>query len=266
MQKIPTLFERDKPPWRRPVTPGVKPECLWVAAGEGIATRKLDGINVKVVDGIPVRGENVVGPSRAGDLVGDLVDVAVPVPPGLIVPENRVRILLPAGYDPMGPGYPVVYLLHGAGDTYETWSQNTDVIDFSAAFPVIIVMPDGGRNADAGWYSDWKDGSRQWESFHIDVLVPFIDATYRTLGDGHRAVMGLSMGGFGTMSYTARHPSLFAVLCADADHELAAHDGDGVAVGVAVDRDANRWPLARAKRLDHIIGNPDTDSGLSALE
>src|SRR5438034_213209 len=105
------------------------------------------------------------------------VDVAVPVPPGLIVPENRVRILLPAVHDPMGPGYPVVYLLHGAGDTYETWSQNTDVIDFSAAFPLIIVMPDGGRNADAGWYSDWKDGSRQWESFHIDVLVPFIDAT-----------------------------------------------------------------------------------------
>src|SRR5947208_4618197 len=71
LQKIPTLFERDKPPWRRPVTPGVKPECLWVAAGEGIATRKLDGINVKVVDGIPVPGENVVGPSRAGDLAGD---------------------------------------------------------------------------------------------------------------------------------------------------------------------------------------------------
>src|SRR5881628_3889316 len=69
------------------------------------------------------------------------LDVAVPVPPGLIVPENRVRVLLPAGYDPLGPGYPVVYLLHGAGDTYETWSANTDVIDFSPAFPVIIVIP-----------------------------------------------------------------------------------------------------------------------------
>jgi diacylglycerol O-acyltransferase/trehalose O-mycolyltransferase len=137
------------------------------------------------------------------------VDVAVPVPPDLIVPDGRVRVLLPVGYDPGGPGYPVVYLLHGAGDTFATWSQNTDVIDFSAAFPVIIVMPDGGHDANAGWYSDWKDGSRQWESFHIDVLIPFIDATFNTLGDGHRATMGLSMGGFGAMSYAARHAGLF---------------------------------------------------------
>src|SRR5207247_1510015 len=96
-------------------------------------------------------------------------DVAVPVPPGLIVPDNRVRILLPQSYDADTTRYAVVYLLHGAGDTYETWSQNTDVIAYSADFPVIIVMPDGGHDANAGWYSDWNDGSRQWESFHIGV-------------------------------------------------------------------------------------------------
>jgi S-formylglutathione hydrolase FrmB len=141
-------------------------------------------------------------------------DVAVPVPPGLTVPDKRVRILLPEGYYTDGLRYPVVYLLHGAGDTYATWSQNTDVIAFSAQFRVIIVMPDGGHDDNAGWYSDWKDGSRQWESFHVGVidpgvLIPFIDANYNTLGDGHRAVMGLSMGGFGAMSYAARHAGLF---------------------------------------------------------
>jgi len=49
MEKIPTLFERDEARRGRPVTPAFKPECLWVAAGEGVATRKLDGMNVKVV-------------------------------------------------------------------------------------------------------------------------------------------------------------------------------------------------------------------------
>jgi hypothetical protein len=39
MKKIPTLFERD---WSR-VTPEVHPGCEWVLAGEGVATRKLDG-------------------------------------------------------------------------------------------------------------------------------------------------------------------------------------------------------------------------------
>lgn len=51
MQKIPTLFERDETRRGRPVVPTFKAECLWVAAGEGIATRKLDGMNVQVIGG-----------------------------------------------------------------------------------------------------------------------------------------------------------------------------------------------------------------------
>jgi diacylglycerol O-acyltransferase/trehalose O-mycolyltransferase len=138
------------------------------------------------------------------------VDVAVPVPAGLKVPENRVRVLLPEGYD-ANPcrRYPVLYLLHGAGDTYKTWSENTDVIAFAKTLPLIIVMPDSGRNAEAGWYSDWSDGSRQWETFHMGVLPPFIERTFRTQGDGHRLIAGLSMGGFGAMSYAGRHPGMF---------------------------------------------------------
>lgn len=52
MQKIPTLFERDEARRGRPVTPVVKKECLWVAAGEGVATRKLDGMNVQIIGGV----------------------------------------------------------------------------------------------------------------------------------------------------------------------------------------------------------------------
>ena len=137
------------------------------------------------------------------------IDVAVPYPANLEVPDNHVRILLPAGYRAHGRGLPVLYLLHGAGDTYRSWTENTDLVAFSQTYPVIIVMPDGGRNSDAGWYSDWKDGSRDWERFHIDTLVPYVDSHFNTLGDGHRAVAGLSMGGFGAMSYAARHPGLF---------------------------------------------------------
>lgn len=52
MQKIPTLFARDETRRGRPVTLIVKAECLWVADGEGIATRKLDGMNVNIVGGL----------------------------------------------------------------------------------------------------------------------------------------------------------------------------------------------------------------------
>jgi hypothetical protein len=51
VEKIPTLFERDESRRGRPVTAVFKPECAWVARGEGVATRKLDGMNVKVAAG-----------------------------------------------------------------------------------------------------------------------------------------------------------------------------------------------------------------------
>ena len=41
------------------------------------------------------------------------------------------------------------------------------------------------------------------------MLPKALDRTFRTQGPGHRAVAGLSMGGFGALSYTARHRGLF---------------------------------------------------------
>ena len=42
MRKIPTLFQRN-PDDMRHVLPEVHPDCKWVLAGEGVATRKYDG-------------------------------------------------------------------------------------------------------------------------------------------------------------------------------------------------------------------------------
>lgn len=140
-----------------------------------------------------------------------VVERAVPLPAGVAFGaiDPRVRILLPRAYDGRRR-LPVLYLLHGAGDTYRTWVDNTDVESFAAGLGVVVVMPDGGRSPDSGWYSDWADGSRRWESFHIGVLIPWVDATFATLADrAHRGVAGLSMGGFGAMSYAGRHPELF---------------------------------------------------------
>lgn len=172
------------------------------------------------------------------------VDVLVPVPAGLKVPDAHARVLLPDGYSASGPGYPVLYLLHGVGDTYKTWTENTDVIAAYRSTRVIIVMPDGGRNSEAGWYSDWWDGSRQWETFHTKVLVDYIDHTFNTLGAGHRAVAGLSMGGFGAMHYAARHRCEFA----------AAAEFSG-----AVDTLYPFWPLEGIAfwRLHDQYGTPD---------
>ncbi len=147
-------------------------------------------------------------------------------------------MLLPEGYGSTNTRYPVMYLLHGAGDTYRTWSEKTDVVSFARRYPVIIAMPDAGRGSEAGWYSDWRDGSRQWETFHTKILVNFIDRRFRTRGSGHRAVVGLSMGGFGAMSYAARHPKLFraAASFSGAVDTMYAAPASGVVFSVGQDR------------------------------
>lgn len=123
--------------------------------------------------------------------------------------DTRVSVIVPPGG---AEGKPVVYLLHGVGDTYKTWVANTDIAAFvtQAGLDAVIVMPDGGKNTTSGWYSDWLDGTRSDEAFHHDVLISWVESTFQTAaGRAHRAIMGLSMGGFGALSYAARHPDTF---------------------------------------------------------
>jgi hypothetical protein len=51
MKKIPTLFERDWDGDRSRVLDRVHPDCGWVLAGEGVATRKVDGTCCLIRDG-----------------------------------------------------------------------------------------------------------------------------------------------------------------------------------------------------------------------
>src|SRR2546430_7311823 len=126
--------------------------------------------------------------------------------------DTRVRVLLPRGYRSGGSRrYPVLYLLHGAVDDYRSWTAKGDAEHLTAGLPLIVVMPDAGNG---GFYSDWFNngagGPPEWETYHVGQLIPWIDAHYPTIAsrDG-RATAGLSMGGFGAMTYPARHPDMF---------------------------------------------------------
>lgn len=138
-----------------------------------------------------------------------------------VLPQQHVRILVPEGYDPEGEvTYPMVLLLHGAGGRHDVWTERehgwpTAFEEWAGDKDVIIVMPDGGSEAEPGWYSDWYNGgqygSPRWETFHISQLLPWVEANFRVRTDrAGRVVAGQSMGGFGTMGYAARHPDLFA--------------------------------------------------------
>ena len=140
-----------------------------------------------------------------------LVDLTLSTP--ALAKPTHVRVLLPAGYRKQKPRrYPVLYLLHGAFDDYRSWTDKGAVENITGRRKLIVVMPDGGQG---GWYTNWvnrgQGGPPEWETFHIQQLIPWIDYRYRVNSSRRsRAIAGLSMGGFGAMSYAARHPDLFS--------------------------------------------------------
>jgi diacylglycerol O-acyltransferase/trehalose O-mycolyltransferase len=115
----------------------------------------------------------------------------------------KVRLLTPVGWSQSSSKrWPVLYLLHGCCDTYESWTRSTDIADLPQLRDVLVVMPEGG---DIGFYSNWRDGPR-WQDFHLRELPRILEP----YGAGpRRSIAGLSMGGLGAMDYTARRPRMF---------------------------------------------------------
>ena len=127
----------------------------------------------------------------------------------------RVNVLLPDGYD-SGKRYPVLYQFHGGGGQY-TEFDGYNIREMTAGRDLIVVMPDAGL----GWHCNPVSsnvGPRNWETFHIEELIPWVDATFRTFPEqAGRAVSGFSMGGFGALKYTAKYSDKFA--------SVSAHSG-----------------------------------------
>jgi diacylglycerol O-acyltransferase/trehalose O-mycolyltransferase len=120
-----------------------------------------------------------------------------------------VRLLLPRHFQTQpNHRWPVLWLLHGCCDTYQSWTRSTDVERLAGLAEVLVVMPEAGN---VGYYSDWyqpgRDGPSRWETFHLTELRQLLERDWRA-GD-RRVVAGLSMGGLGAMVYAARHPGLF---------------------------------------------------------
>ena len=156
---------------------------------------------------VALSGVLLAAPARAQE---DPRLVELTLPSAAIGRDVGVRVLLPVGWT-ADRTWPLLLLLHGAGDDHRRWTEKTDIEGLSAAQPFVIVMPEGGKNAEAGWYSDWQgDGPPDWETFHLRELLPEIERRFSAgTSRQQRVVAGNSMGGFGAMSYAARHPDLF---------------------------------------------------------
>jgi len=136
-------------------------------------------------------------------------------PPGVAERPNalRAQIFLPDGYRAHPKRrYPVLFLLHGQGDAYDSWPNpvNGDLLKTAAGFEGIIVMPEGDRGFYTNWWNGGRRGSPAWERYHLDQLVPLVERRLRVKsGRRWHAIAGLSMGGEGAMFYASQRPGYF---------------------------------------------------------
>ncbi|HZU73837.1 MAG TPA: alpha/beta hydrolase family protein [Acidimicrobiales bacterium] len=213
----------------------------------------------------PGRGrshDRAPGPAvRCASAEPEQLTVRVPTSAGLRITDNHVEVLLPSRYCRAGERFPVLYLLHGTGDTYRSWLAQTDLARVAASYQIIVVMPDAGHGPQAGWYSDWRDGSYQWETYETSVLPSYINSHFRTLARD-LAVAGNSMGGFGALSLAARHPGMFraAASFSGAVDTLYGAPASGVAFAELHDRygtpDSQIWGDQSADQAVWAAHNP----------
>jgi S-formylglutathione hydrolase FrmB len=137
-----------------------------------------------------------------------------------ILKEDRnFAIYLPPDYETSQRSYPVLYLLHGAGDDQTGWVQFGEVLHIvdkaikeGKATPMIIVMPDA-QSTNMGYFN-LIDGSWNYEDYFFKELMPYVENKYRIKSEKrYRAVAGLSMGGGGSFLYALKHPELFSSAC-----------------------------------------------------
>jgi enterochelin esterase-like enzyme len=137
----------------------------------------------------------------------------------LLKTDRKYAIYLPPDYETSQRSYPVLYLLHGAGDDQTGWVQFGEVLNIAdeaiksgIATAMIIVMPDA-NTGKRGYLNDVK-GEWLYEDFFFQEFMPFIEKLYRIKAEKrYRAIAGLSMGGEGTFIYALHHPELFSSAC-----------------------------------------------------
>jgi S-formylglutathione hydrolase FrmB len=175
-----------------------------VAASPGTAVahdgarRVPDVVGVAADDGATVIAQHVL----------DRRTVDITIDSTALGHTASVRVILPSRIGRLPhASWPTLYLLHGGYGNYTDWARNSAIADLTRTRDVLVVMPDGGK---LGFYTDWwaRGGSKPgWETFHLTELPQILERGLRA-GD-RRAIAGLSMGGFGAVSYAARRPGFF---------------------------------------------------------
>jgi enterochelin esterase-like enzyme len=131
---------------------------------------------------------------------------------------RRAFVYTPPGYEEdRRQRYPVLYLQHGWGEDETAWTNQghanlimDNLIAEGRSEPFLIVMTYGMTNdVQIGGLAGFDISA--FETVLVDELIPYVDASFRTLADQpNRAMAGLSMGGMETRWIALEHLDTFS--------------------------------------------------------
>lgn len=140
----------------------------------------------------------------------------VPVRSEALGIHSRYSAYVPPDFQP-DERLPMVVFLHGGGDDAASFDRHglttrMRALHEAGELPrVVLVFPQG----DNGFWTDWYDGTRNYESFVTEEVLPAAAERYHTLPcPEHCHVMGVSMGGYGSLRFALHRPDLFASVSA----------------------------------------------------
>jgi len=135
--------------------------------------------------------------------------------------RRSVHVYTPPGYATSGRKYPVLYLLHGAGDNDSHWAAlgranviADNLLADGKALPMVIVMTDGHAYRPQPDEPGGREKAlKMYEDDLLTEVVPLVEKTYRVeTSRERRAIAGLSMGGAQSLNVGLGHPDRFAFI------------------------------------------------------
>jgi enterochelin esterase family protein len=173
---------------------------------------------------------------------------------------RRMHVYTPPGYELGREKYPVLYLLHGASDSDDSWSSVgragfilDNLIAAGRAKPMLVVMPAGHTNS--GGFRMPNTGDEFSNDFLSDIM-PYVEKNYRVINDrASRALAGLSMGGGQTLTIGIPHLDKFGYLGVFSSGLFSMF---GTRPGAPAPPPGPSWEEQNAKALD----NPALKKGL----
>lgn len=137
------------------------------------------------------------------------------------------------------PKLPVVYWLHGSGGGFRDWSNYSEVPGFAES-GLLLVMPEG----ESSYYTNAVDPPQdRFEDYVTHDLISDVETRFPVVtGPAGRAVIGVSMGGFGAVKIASRHPDLFVF-------------AGGISSAIDVPRRPFSWKrLSQSRHYESIFG------------